>query len=94
MKQIVKISKQITSGLVTVILLGSLHGFVNTAEAQKFAYVDTKYILSNISEYGSAQKQLDKISVTWQKEIENKYAEIDKLYAVLERRVTKVPFTG
>ena len=84
MKQIVKISKQITHGLATVILLGSLHGFVNTAEAQKFAYVDTKYILSNISEYKSAQQQLDKISVTWQKEIETKYAEIDKLYKAFQ----------
>ena len=30
--------------------------------AQKFAYVDTKYVLDNIPEYKSAQEQLDKIS--------------------------------
>lgn len=46
----------------------------------KFAYVDTEYILANIPEYKSAQSDLDKISVTWQKEIEQKYMEIDKLY--------------
>jgi len=47
---------------------------------QKFAYVDTKYILDNISEYKAAQEELDKVSVEWQKEIEAQYSEIDKLY--------------
>jgi outer membrane protein len=51
-----------------------------SAMAQKYAYVDTEYILSKLPEYGSAQKQLDMISVQWQKEIEAKYEEIDKLY--------------
>ena len=54
------------------------------AHAQKFAYVDTKYILENIPEYKSAQEQLNKISVDWQKEIEAKYAEIDKLYKAFQ----------
>ncbi|MBL4652075.1 MAG: OmpH family outer membrane protein [Flavobacteriales bacterium] len=48
--------------------------------AQKFAYVDTDYILENIPEYQEAQKELDNLSVTWQKQIEAKYAEIDRLY--------------
>ncbi|MBL4752413.1 MAG: OmpH family outer membrane protein [Flavobacteriales bacterium] len=52
----------------------------NQSFAQKFAYVDTKYILDNITEYKAAQAELDKISVEWQKEIEAQYAEIDKLY--------------
>ncbi|MBI2967326.1 MAG: OmpH family outer membrane protein [Bacteroidetes bacterium] len=50
------------------------------ASAQKFAYVDTRYILNNIPEYKKAQDQLDKISVEWQKEIEALYAEIDRMY--------------
>ena len=48
--------------------------------AQKWAFVDTEYILANIPEYKAAQSELDRISVEWQKEIESKYAEIDKLY--------------
>jgi len=48
--------------------------------AQKFAFVDTEFILANIPEYKSAQAELDKISVQWQKEVETKYSEIDKLY--------------
>lgn len=47
---------------------------------QKFGYVNTEYILSNIDKYRSAQDQLDLISVEWQKEIEAKFAEIDRLY--------------
>ena len=54
---------------------------VTLSHAQsKFAYVDTDYILANIPEYKSAQADLDKLSVEWQKEIEAKYTEIDKLY--------------
>lgn len=52
--------------------------------AQKMGYVDTDYILSNIPEYKAAQEELDKISVDWQKEIELKYAEIDKLYKIYQ----------
>jgi outer membrane protein len=50
------------------------------AIAQKFAYVDSEYILNNIPSYKSAQDQLDKLSADWQKEVETKYADIDKMY--------------
>lgn len=52
--------------------------------AQKFAFVDSEYILSNIPSYKSAQEQLDKISAEWQKEIEAKYADIDKMYKAFQ----------
>ncbi|MCC7302310.1 MAG: OmpH family outer membrane protein [Bacteroidia bacterium] len=48
--------------------------------AQKTAYVDIDYILSKLPEYNNAQSELDKISVTWQKEIESKIAEVDKMF--------------
>jgi len=48
--------------------------------AQKFAYVDTEYILKKIPSYKAAQEQLDKLSEQYQKEIEEKYAEVDKMY--------------
>lgn len=50
------------------------------AMAQKYAFVDTEYILNNIPNYKAAQDQLDKISQDWQKEVESKYAEIEKMY--------------
>jgi outer membrane protein len=54
------------------------------ANAQKYAYVDTEYILQNIPDYKSAQGQIDNLSTQWQKEIEAKYAEIDKLYKAFQ----------
>ena len=47
--------------------------------AQKFAYVDTDYILNNIPEFNQAQDKLDEISRQWQAEIEGIYAEVDKM---------------
>jgi outer membrane protein len=47
---------------------------------QKYAYVDSEYILNNIPEYTDAQDYLDDLAIEWQKEIEEKFAEIDKLY--------------
>lgn len=62
-------------------VLWALAMFSSTAMyAQKYAYIDTQYILDNISEYKAAMQQLDQVSVNWQKEIEAKYANIDKLY--------------
>lgn len=49
-------------------------------QAQKFAFVDTQYILENIPDYQTAQNTLDELSLEWQKELEAKFAEIDKLY--------------
>lgn len=36
---------------------------------QRFAYVDTDYILQNIPEYGDAQEEINQMSVNWQKEL-------------------------
>lgn len=49
------------------------------AAAQRFAFVDTDYILNQMPEYHSAQKQLDLLAFEWQKEIENKKNELQKL---------------
>lgn len=51
-----------------------------SAFAQRFAYVDTEYILKHIPEYNSAQKQLEAVSQQWQKEVDQRFADIDKLY--------------
>ncbi|NDC30345.1 MAG: OmpH family outer membrane protein [Bacteroidetes bacterium] len=54
------------------------------AFGQRFAYVDTEYILDMLPEYRSAQKQLDAISLDWEKEIDKKQEEIDKIYREFE----------
>jgi outer membrane protein len=48
--------------------------------AQKYAFVDTQYILSNIPSFKAAQDQLDKFSVQYQKELETIHGELDKMY--------------
>ncbi|MDL2227931.1 OmpH family outer membrane protein [Bacteroidales bacterium OttesenSCG-928-K03] len=53
---------------------------IGSLSAQKFAYVDTDYILSKIPEFNDAQAQLDESAALWQKEIEAKFSEVDKLY--------------
>jgi len=50
------------------------------ALAQRFAYVDSDYILKHMPEYASAQRQLEALSAQWQKEIDQRYQEIDRLY--------------
>ena len=63
-----------------LVIAGILFLNINNSSAQKFAYVNTEYILENIPDYKTAQQTLDNLSITWQKEIEDKYAIIDKLY--------------
>lgn len=48
--------------------------------AQKYAYVDTQYILDNMQEYKDAQTDIDQLSIDWQKELEKKFGEIDRMY--------------
>lgn len=48
--------------------------------AQKFAFVDTEYILDRIPTYKSALAQIDKISQEYQKEIEAQIEVVEKLY--------------
>ncbi len=50
-----------------------------TVSAQKFGYVDSKYILSHVQAYADAQAEIDQLSSEWQKEIEQKYESIEKM---------------
>lgn len=66
--------KRVFLGLLVAIMATGV-GF-----SQKFAFVDTEYILGRIPSYDASQKQLDKFAADWQKEIEDKRADIEKLY--------------
>jgi outer membrane protein len=63
-----------------IITLTIIVGASFTSLAQRYCLVDSKYILENITEYKDAQKKLDDISAQWQKEIDLKFAEVDRLY--------------
>ena len=57
----------------TIIVAGQVN-------AQKYAIIDTRYILEKMDDYTKAQKQLDDIAADWQKDIEAKQATLDKMY--------------
>ncbi len=63
--------------IVSLLLLFTL-GF--TAAAQRYAVVDTKYILDKVPEYAEAQNKLNQFSEMWQQELDKKSAELDKMY--------------
>ena len=54
------------------------------AMAQKYAIIDTRYILDKMPEYKTAQSQLDNIAADWQKDIDTKQSELDKMYKDFE----------
>lgn len=59
--------------------------------AQKYAYIDSDYILNNVPEYQDAQNQMDELSEKWQKEIEGKFLDIDNLYKKYQADVVLLP---
>ena len=48
--------------------------------AQRYAVIDSKYILEKLPEYKEAQKKLDQFSELWQQEVDQKQAAMDKMY--------------
>ncbi len=64
---------------ILLIIAFAIVGTIANAQT-KFCFVDTEYILKHIPEYKSAQTQLDDISAEWQKEIDARYAAIEKMY--------------
>ena len=54
---------------------------VTGARAQQhYCIIDSKYILDNMNDYKDAQTKLDNLSKAWQTEIDNRMAEVDKMY--------------
>lgn len=55
-------------------------GFGAQVQAQKLGYVDTKFILEQMEDYQSVQTEINALSQKWQKELEEMYAAIEKMY--------------
>jgi outer membrane protein len=56
-----------------------------SASAQKFAYVDTEYILKHLPDYKSAQMQVENLSQQYQKQVDDNFVEIDKMYQAYQK---------
>jgi len=61
--------------VVCSVMLVSLSTF-----AQRYAVIDTKYILDKLPEYKEADTKLQQISDQWQKDIDARQAQLDKMY--------------
>ncbi|MEO6330634.1 MAG: OmpH family outer membrane protein [Ginsengibacter sp.] len=64
----------------TLILSALFATCLYTTYAQRYAVIDSKYILEKMPEYKDAQKKLDQFSLQWQQEIDRKSADLDKMY--------------
>jgi outer membrane protein len=51
-----------------------------TVSAQRYAIIDTKYILDKMPEYKNADKRLGQVSEVWQKEIDDKQGQLNQMY--------------
>jgi outer membrane protein len=63
-----------------------------TAWAQKFAYIDSDYVLLHMPEYAEAQNQLNQLAIDWQAEVEEKLVTVGRLEAAY--RAERVLLTG
>lgn len=70
--------KRITLTLLLLTIVATL------SMAQKFAYVDTEYILSRVPTFKAAQDQLDRIASQYQAEIEQNFKVLDKMFQDFE----------
>lgn len=50
----------------------------NSLAAQKFGYVNSEFILTNMKEYKSAIGEIENLSKAWEKEISDMYIDIEK----------------
>jgi len=63
-----------------LLFLAALSLCMAPALAQRYAVIDSKYILEKLVDYKDAQTRLDKQSKLWQDEIDAQMAEVDKMY--------------
>lgn len=65
--------KRFVLSLVIIAALG------NISQAQRYAVIDSKYILSKVPDYKAAQEKLNQYSEQWQQEIDEKSVELEKM---------------
>lgn len=73
------------------LILTLLIAMAPVSMAQKYACVNTDYILKSIPDYANAQKRLDKYVADWQKELQGKQDELDGLRADYEQESYLLP---
>jgi outer membrane protein len=77
--------KLVLAGLVLIF------GTSFVSYSQKFAYIDSDYIMENVPEYKDAKEKLDKLAERWTKEIEDRYADLKKKKEAFAREEVLLP---
>ena len=62
-----------------------------TVQAQRYAVIDSKYILEKVPEYKDAQKRLDEFSQVWQQELDQKQTAVDKMFKDYDAEQVMLP---
>ena len=61
------------------------------SHGQKFAFVDSEYILDQMESYQKAQKQIDDLAAEWQKELDKKVVNIESKVNDLRKNELLLP---
>ncbi len=61
------------------IVMSCLLGMTSIGQAQKFAYIDSDYVLLHMPEYADAQKELNQMAIDWQVEVETKLESVERM---------------
>jgi outer membrane protein len=78
--------------LISVILLSIMSTSVwAQLQNQRFAFVDTEYILKNIPEYKDAQEELNALSQKWEKEIKDAFDKVEEMYRAYQTEAVLLP---
>ena len=60
-------------------------------QAQRYAVIDSKYILEKIPDYKEAQGKLDEFSRLWQQELDQKQTAVDKMFKDYDAEQVMLP---
>lgn len=77
--------KKIIFSLCMVVLVAG------AVKAQRYAIIDSKYILDKIPDYRDAQKRLDQFSELWQQEIDQRQAALTKMFRDYDAEQVMLP---
>lgn len=71
----------------TLLFIGLFFAFALGSYAQKYALVDTEYILKHIPEYDMANQEMENAGEQWQSEIEAMQKEVQDMYKAYQANV-------
>jgi outer membrane protein len=63
-----------------LLVIFSVAAFSFASSAQKYAIIDTKYILNKMPDYSAAERRLEQLSIQWQAELDTLQSQLDKMY--------------